>query len=241
MAVYLEIKKRFIYYMTIFQSKPKVVSGIEITRKSWNDVSISTYREIVNIINDEGMDEVSKDVAIISLLCDVDENRIWNLQLPEINALKSQFNWITEFDFPKDKKFKSIKICGEKYDVVVDIDKMSMAQYVDFQAQWKPQDIIKNYAKVLACFIIPKGKKYNDGYDIAEIERMIDDNLSIVTANALCFFFLMRLGILINGTLKFLRWTMKMTNPKEKEKREKLVEQMKQMETMVSKYTIGSV
>ena len=71
---------------------------------------------------------------------------------------------------------------------------------------------------ILACFLIPKGKEYADGYDIQNVVRAINEHLDIMTANEILFFFLKSYLISIRGTANYLNWIMKRMARKSKEK-----------------------
>ena len=43
--------------------------------------------------------------------------------------------------------------------------KLTTAQYIDFQSYSKDSD----YSKMLSVFLVPKGKKYGEGYDALEV------------------------------------------------------------------------
>ena len=58
-------------------------------------------------------------------------------------------------------------IAGDKYTVQLNIRQMTAAQYIDFQNFYK--DYQKNFKYIFLCFLIPKGKKYNEGYDLIEL------------------------------------------------------------------------
>ena len=65
--------------------------------------------------------------------------------------------------------------------------KITAAQFIDFQTLSK--DVDTNPAAVLSVFLVPVGKTYNDGYDIAEVQRAIEDLLSVQDAMELLAFF----------------------------------------------------
>jgi uncharacterized membrane protein YoaT (DUF817 family) len=58
-------------------------------------------------------------------------------------------------------------INGKEYTLTMNFHKLTTAQYLDFQSYAKSED----YSQMLSVFLIPKGKKYNDGYDMFEAQQ----------------------------------------------------------------------
>ena len=114
---------------------------------------------------------------------------------------------------------------------------MTVAQYVDFQTYWLQRDNMKNIiGNLLAIFIIPKGKKYNEGYDINQVVNDIMNNIDIMTAEEILFFFLSSYLISIKITLNYLNLKMKMIKimKKDKEKVEKFQKEIMNLEKIIS-------
>ena len=47
-----------------------------------------------------------------------------------------------------------------------------MAEYIDFQRTIIKKNYLENLPALLSIFIIPKGHKYNDDYDILELRKV---------------------------------------------------------------------
>lgn len=201
---------------------------MELIKKSWNDISINDYYEIVDIIDDDSRSEMDKEVATIAVLCDCTEDTIYNLTLPEVKKLTGEIGFLKKFDFDKRWDKSRIRIKGVEYDVCVDLQKMTISQYIDFQTFWGKRDLRTYYGNILACFIIPKGCKYGDGYDIAALAQEFRDTISISMANAVCFFFLKDLAISTKVTQAYLEWTMR--RMRKKAPTEEIRSQMEEIE-----------
>ena len=50
----------------------------------WNQISISKYYEIKDIIEDKDTDDISKNVQLVALMLDKDEQEIWDMELAEV-------------------------------------------------------------------------------------------------------------------------------------------------------------
>lgn len=180
---------------------------MELIKTKWSDVTIQEYFDIVEISQDEGIDELSRDVEVIAILCGVAPEDIWNLPVTEVGELRRQINWLASFDFDKkEKHFKTINIAGEECTALYNTTNMTYAQFVDFQTAWKNGvDSADNMALVLSSLITPKGKKYNDGYDLDELREAIKNNMPITTAQSICFFFLKQSVNSYNFMMLYLR------------------------------------
>ena len=160
----------------------------ELKYKSWNTLPIGKYEEIRDILR-SGSEHM--DVEILSVLCDCNLDTLLNMRIVDLTELKKQAMFITKPLKVKDRlMFNSIKIDGVKYNIFTDMRKVTTAQFIDFQTFY--QDYEKNYCNILACFIIPEGHTYNDGYDAMELAELFREKLDVETAENVCFFFARR-------------------------------------------------
>ena len=127
----------------------------------WSDVTLAQYLQIIDIANDEG-DEIEKDVRLISVLYGLDEKSIWDMAVEEVNKIKSSLTFISTPPKGGKKKYTTLNLGDEKYNVCTDLNKFSYAQYVDFQTYYKKEN---NIVEVLSVIVVPDGKKYGE-YDI---------------------------------------------------------------------------
>lgn len=196
---------------------------IEIKKKGWSDITIEDYKKIMSIQDREFDSDMEKAIGYLSVLCEVDEDDVYNMPITSLNGLLDGIKWIFEdsFDFNQNWKSKHIKINDEKYDVVTDINKFTVAQYTDFQIYWDKRSDINYMSKLLTVFIIPDGKKYNDGYDIVELANTLEHYFSITDYNSVCFFFLKECMSLTKASLIYSNWQMTKMIWKEKDKERK--------------------
>lgn len=214
---------------------------MNIKYQKWDDITLSKYDEIQKIVNDNNRDEIEKNVGLIAALTDEDEDKIWDLTLPELNALADKIEWINNFKFDKKKKFKSIVLNKVKYDFTQSIDKLSVAQYVDFQMTFTDDLNPTVITNLLSIFIVPRGHKYNEGYDIEELKDIIYNSISLPTAQSMLFFFIKKSLCLIRSSLQFLETEMRVqkritNNQIQKDRLQQMIEQAKEMKEA---FTIG--
>lgn len=211
---------------------------MKLKKKSWDDISIADYRKIRDLNLDTDLSETEKGMALLAILCDVDESEVWNLSVEDAQALLSQIKWINDFKID-DRKYRHYDINGVRYNVELDVSKMTVSQYVDFQNYSKTGT--EKTAEILSCFLIPDGKKYNEGYDIAEVIKDIDNCLSFPKAQGLLFFYLMGLRNSIRALRIFSAWQVRkmMKGSPKKEIQAKIAEMDKNLQAMQEWYGLA--
>lgn len=192
---------------------------MELKYNNWGQLPVGTYIKCKAIVNDESLDEVDKNVKLISLFTDIDEDIVWSCSLGEINDIVTKLGSMT-MPTKYASNPKTINIDGTTYIVSQDLSKFTYAQFVDFQTYIKMGD--EYLANMLACFVIPKGKKYNIDYDPNEVAKIFNDKLAINSANACTVFFSQKLLSSTDKTLDSLENTMMKMNKKEKDKTVKM-------------------
>ena len=144
----------------------------------WNDIKYRTLLDIREAANIE--DENERAYAIMEAVFGED---VLDLDLKSF-ALKCKEIEFLQKPIPNDLHIKDIKVNGREYYFDGLLGNITTAQYIDFQNYQKNNDEYKTFS----VFIIPKGHKYNDGYDMLQV---IDDikSIPIPIVNSLSFFF----------------------------------------------------
>lgn len=209
-------------------------------KKSWRDVTIDEYFDLLEKLEDPGLEDTDKEVYKLSFIYNIPEDSIWDLKIDEFRNLQVESLWMDEFKISENSKFKSIEINGSKYKIDTNLQNFTVAQYIDFQTFFpKRKTNPRVLGNILACFIIPQGKEYASGYDISELVRYINSNLDILTANEIMFFFLKQYLISIRVIANYFNWTLKRLKKKTKNK-EKVIELEKDWEK-VKKATLDGL
>lgn len=208
---------------------------IELKYKSVSDIPLKWYGRIKEIMSDDMLSDAERDIAFLSVLCDVDEKEIWNMELQDVQSLRFEA-MRNNNQLPKGIVPNNIKIGDMELDVVKDISAIKYNQYVDFQTYFK--DIEDNRAEILSVILIPKGHKYNDGYSIQELIEAINDNITIHQFNVILNFFLEGLRKSTTSSLISLALMMKMKswmtrNKKEREAYKALAKELKHLQSLV--------
>ena len=183
---------------------------IHIMKKSWRDVTIYEYFNLVDRLSDEGLTEYEREVILVSFVMGVTEDKVWDMTIGEFKANQLNTAFMKEFNVARDCNFKTIHLAGEKYDVCTDLHNFTVAQYIDFQTFYaQRKDNANILASLLACFIIPRGHGYAEGYDVNDLKMKIINGLDILTAEELLFFFLKRYLLSMRATANYFNWAIR--------------------------------
>lgn len=190
-------------------------------KKSWKDVTIDEYFDLFEKLSDDTLTDYEKIIIKIAFITGKSEDEIWNLSWQDFRNLQVESLWMEEFKLKENVKFNTIEINGEKYSIDTNLQNFTVAQYIDFQTFFpKRKTNERVIGNILACFIIPKGKKYAEGYNIQELVENINSNLDIMTANEIMFFFLKQYLISIRATANYFNWILKRMKRKNKNSQE---------------------
>ena len=192
---------------------------------NWNSITIEKYYELQDILNDEVDDDITKNVKLVALITDKDESEIWDMDLTQAGEYISKLTFLNKFDIPDNPNMK-FNLPGYQLKVMKDVTAINVAQYVDFQ-NFVKMPLRDGIDKILSIFLIPDGCKYNDGYDIIDLQKVIRENMSFRVAEGLLSFFLNRYGRSLVHSLAYCKRQMK--KMKNKEMLEKLEKAQKEI------------
>lgn len=162
---------------------------------NWSNITFRQFRDLQSALEVE--DETEKAIAITQAIYGKD---VIELSLPEFNKLCKNLAFLST-EIPNNITVKEVKVNGREYYFDGLLGKISTAQYIDFQNYLKMDD----EAKTFSVFMIPKGHKYNDGYDMEQVFEDILD-MPITVLNSASFFFTRQFNLFIRI---FQRYSMK--------------------------------
>ena len=206
--------------------------------QSYRELPLGDYQDILALCKDKSLEELDRQVKILSILTKVDEDTLLNLPIQEFKVLTSRMGFL-EKDLPTKvtRLEKSYKIGKFELVPVTDMRKVITAQYIDFQS-FHQAGFEEHFVEILSCLLVPKGKKYNQDYDIIEVQDAIRRNLNVHDAASLYAFFIFSCRESIKDMLTFsLQETQKI---KDKEKREKIQGQIKDQIHLLVTSGVGS-
>ena len=193
----------------------------------WENITIEKYYNIKDILDDETDDDITKNVKLVAVITGKDEDEVWSMDMAEAGEYISRLQFLNKFELPKNPNMK-IKLPNYDLVVIKDLSKINVAQYVDFQ-NFVKLPLKEGMEKILSIFLIPEGCKYNDGYDIIDVQKEIRKNLSFRVAEGLLSFFIEKYGELLIHSLVYCRRQVKKTkNPEMMEKLEKTEKEVQQ-------------
>lgn len=146
---------------------------------NWYDISLNQYNRLVEALKIEDDNEKALEYASIVFGEDA-----LDIPLSEFNKLLSKLYFL-KTPIPEIVPPKHITINGRRYYVDCLIGRITASQYVDYSNYVKTRDL----NKIISVFLIPESHKYNDGYDMLEVMKDIED-MPIIIVNAIAFFLL---------------------------------------------------
>lgn len=155
---------------------------------SFNKLSLGKYMEIQAISREEGVEEIDKQTQILSVLTGISEDEILHLPIVEYKELVAK----SEFLAPENIKYhpvaKKYIVGGFELIPVRDFRRIETAQYIDFQT-YAP-DLDKYLVEFLSVILVPKGHRYNEGYDIIEVQKALREEMPVSDGVSVAAFFL---------------------------------------------------
>ena len=196
---------------------------MKLKYKSPGDLPLAKYLKTLEIFNDKYLSDLDKNVEILSIYADTPVESILKLRPDEVGVHFAEMSQaISSYKASNAKHPKNIKINDQVYKINYNIGKLNMAQYIDFQQIIIKKNYLENLPALLSIFIIPKGHKYNDDYDILELRNILENNMTLDEALSIIFFLktrsisLIKLKLLYYKLmLKIMRWTTRDKQTKE--------------------------
>jgi hypothetical protein len=180
---------------------------------SYSNLPMGKYQRVLEALA-EHTDDIDAHAAMLAILNDMTMDEVMNLPLPKYQAMSERISFLLE-PLPKVKG----RICKEyKFgDMVLipttDVKKFTAAQYIDYQQMVKEEN---RMVEVMSTLLVPKGHKYAQGYDIADVHRVIAEYMSVAEVMELSAFFLRKFKDLIGSMLTSLELDLLMSKEMDK-------------------------
>lgn len=155
---------------------------------NYADLTVGKYSEILRA-NEGDADELDKQVATIAILADTTEDAVLALPLADYSELAARASFLLGEDKGSHAVAKSYTLGELELVPVADAAKITAGQFIDFQQLTRDGGIDRKLPQVLSCLLVPKGKTYGAGYDIADVQEAIRRHLSVTDALSLLAFF----------------------------------------------------
>ena len=183
--------------------KPKSKTGKIINvPTSWSEISLEVMDKIAEISNNNSYTDEQRETDIIKLLTGITDDEIDNMNIVDyqkiLNSLKFLNQPISKV-LPKD----SITLNNKTYSVLLYPSRMTAAQFLDYKTIMA-SDMNHKTARLIACFVVPKGAKYaDDSYNPDDVVNDIYKYMSIEYAYGLTFFFVIQYRAFATGILAY--------------------------------------
>lgn len=203
---------------------------------SYNNLPIGLYQEIQDVTKNDTLEELDKQVQILSILTGVAEEEILHLPITEYKELVVKAGFLDPSNLNYRQVAKKYVVGGFELIPVTDFRKLETAQYIDFQT-YAP-DLDNHLVEFLSVILVPKGHRYNENYDIREVQKALREGMSVVDGVSIAGFFLTCCRKSIQDSLNFSKQeAMKI---KDKTKKEKILHRIRKQEQVLMKSGGGS-
>lgn len=153
---------------------------------NYEALDLGRYMKIDRILRAPA-EEIDKQVQIVAILADMTEREVLLMPLADYTALAMRAAFLGGKCEHKEADGAPISVGGMNLIPTKDFTKITTAQYVDFQTFAK--DFPSTLPELLSCFLVPEGKNYNDGYEVADVQKAVREITLPVALGLTAFFF----------------------------------------------------
>ena len=203
---------------------------------NYNKLTLGKYIEIQEISRNESLEDIDKQVQILSILTGEAEEEILHLPIVEYKELVARSAFLNPETINVHPVAKRYLVGGFELIPVRDFRKIETCQYIDFQT-YAP-DMDKYLVEFLSVILVPKGHRYNEGYDILEVQRAIREEMSVADGISIAGFFLTWCRKSIKDSLNYSRRMAE--GIKDKTKREEILHRIEEQEKLLETSGDGS-
>ena len=155
---------------------------------NFNRLTLGLYQEIQAVSSNESLEDIDKQVQILSILTGEAEEEILHLPITEYKELVVKAGFLDPGNITYHPIAKRYMVGRFELIPLRDFRKMETCQYIDFQT-YAP-DLDNHLVEFLSVILVPKGHRYNEGYDIMEVQKAIREEMSVSDGVSLAGFFL---------------------------------------------------
>lgn len=146
---------------------------------NYNSLTVGKYEALLRARADHEGDTNELNLHVLSILSDMSVDELLDMKVPEFRAMMDRAGFLCTAPRPSEVarqyRFGDLTLVP-----VTDVRKMTAIQGINIQTY--AGNFEQNLVPLLACVLVPKGKKYNEGYDILEVQRAIWQYLPITDA-----------------------------------------------------------
>lgn len=203
---------------------------------NYNKLTLGQYMEIQAISKDETLEEIDRQAQILSVLTGVSEDEILHLPIMEYKELVARSAFLNPENITYHPVAKKYIVGGFDLIPCRDFRRLETCQYIDFQT-YAP-DLDKYLVEFLSVILVPKGHRYNEGYDILDVQKAIREEMSVSDGVSVAAFFLTWCKKSIQDSLNFSKQEARRI--KDKTKRERILKMIQEQEGLLQTNGDGS-
>ena len=203
---------------------------------SYSKLPLGLYQEIRGVSQNDALEEIDKQVAILAILAGVPDEEILHLPITEYKELVLKSAFLNPENITYHKVAKQYVVGGFELVPVTDYRKLETCQYIDFQT-YAP-DLDNRIVEFLSVILVPKGHRYNEGYDILEVQKAIREEMSVADGLSIAGFFMTWCRKSILDSLNSSK--QEAMRIKDKEMRAKILHQIEEQERLLETSGDGS-
>lgn len=176
--------------------------------ESYSRLPLGDYIDICRISQDETREDIDKQVEILAILSGCTTDDILALPIGEYTRRADKARFLQE-PAPDCGRMAKTYICGPFTLVPTkDLREITASQFIDYDTFTKA-GMDEHLAEIVSVFLIPKGCRYGDGYDIAEVQQAVRNDLMVSDVLAISAFFFERYIALLRCSLSSSRRALK--------------------------------
>ena len=202
---------------------------------NYNKLTLGKYMEIQEVSKNDSLEDIDRQVQILSILTGMEEDEILHLPIGEYKGLVARAQFLNSGNVPAKQVAKKYLVGDFQLIPVTDYRKLETCQYIDFQT-YAP-NIEKYLVEFLSVILVPKGHRYNEGYDILEVQKAIREDMSVTDGISLVGFFFIWCRRSIQDSLNSCR--KEAERIKDKTKREMMLQKIRRQERLLRTSGVG--
>ena len=196
---------------------------------NYNKLTLGKYIEIQEVSRNESLEDIDKQVQILSILTGIAEEEILHLPIVDYKELVARSAFLNPENISYHPIAKRYLVGGFELIPVKDFRKIETCQYIDFQT-YAP-DLDRYLVEFLSVILVPKGKRYNEGYDILDVQKAIREEMSVADGVSIAGFFLTWCRRSIQDSLNYSK--QEAERIKDKTKRTEILHRIKEQEELL--------
>ena len=164
--------------------------------KSWDEVTLEQFIELNKVLRNEDLPDSKKELNMVSILCDIDKNLLFNSSVRVVKLILGQFEYLTNFSEVLDNEvYEAFAFDGVDYELPEAIQNITFSQYsnIDYfitHALDEEIDVYEFAPQIISLLAVEEGKEYK--FEDAEKNFEPFKKLPVKTAYGIVNFFLSR-------------------------------------------------